>query len=123
MTSTRSFVPNQLFTPPAVGTMPPPPPEQEPDFHFCRAASGTLHETSSFWPRRLAEIGSDVWRLTFSQGLPDTPGRISVPDDMVYPTPFSHSAEKIYVQALPLEQAANSKDNEPPRPASGRGEP
>ena len=40
MTSTRSFVPNQLFTPPAVGTIPPPPPEQEPGFHFGRAASG-----------------------------------------------------------------------------------
>jgi hypothetical protein len=47
----------------------------------------------------------------FTQKLPYAPGRISVSDDMTYPTPISHSAEKLHAQALRVEQAAKSKDS------------
>jgi hypothetical protein len=46
----------------------------------------------------------------FTQGLPYEPGRISVTNDMTYPTPIAHSAEEIHVQALQMGEAAKWKE-------------
>lgn len=47
----------------------------------------------------------------FTQGLSYEHGRISVPNNMTYPTPISHSAEEIHTQALQMEEAANLTEN------------
>jgi hypothetical protein len=109
MASPRSFMPNQPSPPSPVNTIPPTSPGGTLG-SFGRTASVPFLKGSPLGqPGRLGmQAMHGGW--PFMQDLPYAPGRISVPNDMMYPTPISHSAENIHTQALQLEQAAKLKN-------------
>ena len=110
MASPRSFMPNQPSLPSPTNTIPPTSPGGTLG-SFGRAASVPFLKGPPFGqPGRLGmQAMHGGW--PFTQGLPYAPGRISVPNDMMYITPISRSAENIHTQALQMEQAAKLKDS------------
>jgi hypothetical protein len=113
-----AFMPHQPPPPTSANTMPSPippmptPPVEMPGFPFGRAASLPFRKPP-FGRGPRAGFGFQAMHggWPFTQGLPYEPGRISVPNDMTYPTPISRSAEEIHVQALQMEEAAEWKEN------------
>jgi hypothetical protein len=111
-------------SPQAFGQMPPPmptpvnslplpkltPPTVPGGFPFGRAASVPFLRGPPFGrgPVGMAAMHGG-W--PFTQNLPYAPGRISVPQEMQYPTPVSRGAEQLHSQARQMEENAQTRED------------